>query len=347
MDIEYYFKEAIAKNASDVHLVEGSIPALRIYGELIKFNERPIPYGELRYEIFRHLDKPTQDRFQSKRDLDLSMEFFENRFRVNLHYQKGKVALAARLVPRMIPRPEEIGVNEALYNLTHLRDGLILVTGPSGVGKSTTLAVMLDIINTERRAHIITIEDPIEYIFYDRLSIIEQRQVGRDTDSFADALKYTLRQDPNVIMVGEMRDLETISAALTAAKTGHLVLSTLHTSTAPETVERIVDYFPPQSQNQIAHQLATVLRAVVAQQLIPKKGGGLIAARELMINTSAISNLIRNGQIEQMHTVIQTGTADGMITMNRSIDQLLARGLITEAVAHNRKRDMLTRAVYY
>jgi twitching motility protein PilT len=347
MDLAYYFQEAIRRNASDLHLVEGSVPALRIGGELIKFDELPIPYGELKYAVYRTIDKHTRERFERRRDLDLSMEFFNNRFRVNLHFQEGRVGLTARLVPKIIPRPDEVRFNETIYSLTHLKDGLILVTGPSGSGKSTTLAVMIDIINTERRAHIITIEDPIEYRFVDKQSIVEQRQLGRDTRNFAEALKYALRQDPNVIMVGEMRDLETISAALTAAKTGHLVLSTLHTATAAETVERIVDYFPPANQIQIAHQLASVLRSVIAQQLLPKKGGGLVVAREIMINNRAVANLIRDNQTEQIYSVIQTNRREGMITMNKSIDRLLDEGLITELIARNRKRDMETKAVYY
>lgn len=338
---------AIDKKASDLHLVEGSIPALRIAGELIKIDDQPIPFGELRYAIFNSLDKDTRERFKEEKDLDLSLEFHENRFRVNLHFQEGKVGLAARLVPIKIPTPEEIDLDETIYKLTHLQDGLILVTGPSGVGKSTTLAVMIDLINAERQAHIITIEDPIEYTFLDKQSIIEQRQLGRDTKSFAQALRSALRQDPNIIMVGEMRDLETINAALTAAKTGHLVLSTLHTSSAAETVERIVDYYPVDSQQQIASQLATILRAVVCQQLLPREGGGLVVAREIMINNNAIANLIKNNQTEQIQSVIQTSRAEGMISMNQYIDQLSAQGFISQQVAHNRKRDLETKAVYY
>ncbi len=313
----------------------------------MKIDETPIPFGELKYSVFSILDKHTKERFIRKHDLDLSMEFFDHRFRVNLHKQEGRMGLAARLVPRNIPKPEDIDLSEIIYNLTHLKDGLILVTGPSGVGKSTTLATMLDIINTERRAHIITIEDPVEYTFVEKQSIVEQRQLGRDTESFAAALKYALRQDPNVIMVGEMRDLETISAAMTAAKTGHLVMSTLHTATAAETVERIVDYFPPQSQQQIAVQLASVLRAVIAQQLLPGKDGGLVCAREVMINNSAITNLIRHQRAEQINSVIQTSKGDGMISMNRSIENLYQKGLITADIAHNRKRDLETKAIYY
>ena len=347
MDLGYYFKLAIDKKASDLHLVEGSAPSLRIAGELVKIEEKPIPFGELKFAIFNSLDKDTKERFKEEKDLDLSLEFHENRFRVNLHFQESRVGLSARLVPIKIPHPEEIDLNETVYKLTHLRDGLIIVAGPSGVGKSTTLAVMIDIINTERRAHIITIEDPIEYTFQDKQSIIEQRQLGRDTKSFAIALRSALRQDPNVIMVGEMRDLETINAALMAAKTGHLVLSTLHTSSAAETIERIVDYYPTQNQQQIANQLSTVLRAVICQQLLPRVNGGLVAAREIMINNSAIANLIKHGQTEQIQSVIQTSRSEGMIAMNQSIDNLLAKGEISPQVANNRKRDLETKAVYY
>jgi twitching motility protein PilT len=347
MDIESYFKKAIESGASDLHLIEGSIPSLRINGELKKIGNQSIPFGELRYSINSLIDKNTKDRFEANRDIDLSLEYMDNRFRINLHFQKGKIGLSARLVPKNIPKPDEILFNDTIYRLTHLRDGLILVTGPSGAGKSTTLACMIDIINTERRAHIITIEDPIEYVFSDKQSIIEQRQLGRDTESFASALKYALRQDPNVIMVGEMRDFETINAALTAAKTGHLVLSTLHTSTASETIERILDYFPVESQIQVAHQLSSILRAVITQQLLPTTDGQLVVAREILINTTAVANLIRSVKLEQIYSAMENGQPDGMITMNNSIDELYRKGLISTQVAKNQKRDLGTKASYY
>lgn len=347
MDLAYYFKQAIEKKASDLHLVEDSIPSLRINGELVRIDTEIIPVNKLKKAVFNLLDNDVVEKFNEKKDIDLSLEFYENRFRVNLHFQSGKIGLAARRIANKIPKPQEVGFDEILYGLTHLRDGLILVTGPSGVGKSTTLSVMLDIINTERRSHIVTIEDPIEYIFKDKQSIIEQRQLGRDINSFSEALKYALRQDPDVIMLGEMRDYETVSAVLTAAKTGHLVLSTLHTSSALETVTRIIDLFPVNNQQQIAAQLASVLRAVISQQLLPTVDRKLIAAREIMINSSGVANLIRTNKPEQIYSLIQSGKEKNMITMNKAIDDLLKKGLISASVAHNRKRDLETKAVYY
>jgi twitching motility protein PilT len=347
MDISSYFTQAIEQKASDLHLAAGSIPALRISGELIKLNHDIVKNEDLEQAIISFIDKKTMEKFARHRELDFSQDFFGSRFRVNLHYQEGKIGLTARLIPKDVPEPSELMFDEVVYKLTHLKDGLILVTGPSGSGKSTTLACMVNIINKERRAHIITIEDPIEYLFTEEQSIIEQRELGHDTESYASALKYSLRQDPNIIMLGEMRDQETIAAALTAVETGHLVFSTLHTSTASETISRIVDVFPAHQQQQILNQLASTLRAVVAQQLIPKIGGGRVVAREILINNSAIANLIRRGQIGQIYSAIQTSRKDGMVTMNKSIDELLKQGLINEDVARNRKRDLETQASYY
>jgi twitching motility protein PilT len=302
---------------------------------------------ELREAVYGLLTDPLKERFERNFDVDFSHEFFGERFRINLHRQEGNIGLAARLIPSVIPRPEELGFNETIYNFTHLHDGLILVVGPTGSGKSTTLAGMLDIINQERRAHIVTIEDPIEYLFKEKQSIIEQRELDQDTTSFASALKYALRQDPNVIMVGEMRDLETISAALTAAETGHLVISTLHTATAMETIERIVDVFPENQQKQIITLLSTTLRVVIAQQLLPKIGGGRVAAREIMVNNRAISNLIQTGKWKQIESVIQTNRKEGMMTMDKSIQALQLQGLITKDTARNRTRDVDTSVAYY
>jgi len=347
MDISSYFKQAIEQNASDLHLAAGSIPALRIGGDLIKLNHEVIDDDDLGQAIFALIDKKTKEKFERHRELDFSQDFFGSRFRINLHYQEGKIGLTARLVPKIIPSPAELNFDDVIYKLTHLKDGLIIVTGPSGSGKSTTMACMINIINKERRAHIITIEDPIEYLFEEEQSIIEQRELGHDTHSFAEALKYALRQDPNIIMLGEMRDVETISAVLTAAETGHLVISTLHTSTAAETISRIVDVFPSHQQQQILNQLASTLRAVIAQQLLPKVGGGRVAAREIMIHNSAIANLIRRNQMGQLYSVIQTSQKDGMTTMNKAIDKLVKSHLISEDIARNSKRDLETQASYY
>lgn len=347
MDISSYFKQAIEKNASDLHLAAGSIPALRISGELIKLNHDIVETEDLKQAVTSLINKKTMEKFKRKRELDFSREFFGSRFRINLHYQEGKIGLTARLVPKNIPEPSELGFDEVIYNLTHLKDGLILVTGPSGSGKSTTLACMIDIINKERRANIVTIEDPIEYLFKEEQSIIEQRELGCDTISFASALKYALRQDSNIIMLGEMRDQETMAAALTAAETGHLIISTLHTSTASETISRIIDVFPAHQQQQVLNQLASTLRAVIAQQLLPKIGGGRVAAREIMIHNSAVANLIKHNQISQLYSVIQTSQKDGMITMNKAIDKLLKDRLISKDVARNSKRNLETQATYY
>lgn len=347
MDLAKFFQIAIEKNASDLHLVAGSVPSMRVSGDLVRIENQPIDNDELETAVLSIVSDRVRDRVKSSLDVDFSQEFFGARFRINLHHQEGKIALTARHIPDSIPRPDELGFDETVYNFTHLHDGLILVVGPTGSGKSTTMAAMIDIINQERRAHIITIEDPIEYLFVEKQSIIEQRELGQDTDSFSQALKYALRQDPNVIMVGEMRDLETISAALTAAETGHLVISTLHTSTAAETIERIVDAFPENKQKQIVSLLASTLRGVIAQQLLPKKDSGRVAAREILINNRAIANLIRTGKINQIDSVIQTSRKEGMITMNKSIEILMQEGKITEDVAGNRIRDLETKAIYY
>lgn len=330
MKIDKYFQLAIDKKASDIHLVSGAAPSLRINGKLGFIDQTLLSNDTMSAIIQELLEKTQFERLQKERDLDVSHEFGDSRFRINLHYQKGNLGLAARLIPKKIPTPEDIGFNETLFSLTKLNAGLILVTGPSGSGKSTTLAAMIEIINKERQAHIITIEDPIEFVYTDQQSLIEQREVGSDTLSFASALKYVLRQDPNVILVGEMRDLETIQAALTAAETGHLVLSTLHTQTAAATVERIIDMFEGARQKQVLLQLAGSLRAVISQQLIPAVKGGLVAAREIMILNPAVSNLIRENKVAQINSVIQTSAKQGMITMDAAVQQLHQQGLIAD-----------------
>lgn len=348
MILRDYFKIAIDQHASDLHLVAGAYPTLRVQGNLERISgEEILDNSFLGIEIKKLLDDNLWQNFLEKKELDFSYEFFGKRFRINLHHQREQLALTARLILTSSPDPVWLGFNETIFNLAKLRDGLVLVTGPSGCGKSTTLAAMIEIINKSRGAHIITIEDPIEYVFQNDKSLIEQREIGSDTLTFANALKYSLRQDPNVIMVGEMRDPETIAAALTAAETGHLVISTLHTSSAADSVARIVDSFPPHQQAQVINQLSMSLRGIISQQLLPKVNGGLVAAREIMINNQAVANLIRRNQTSQIMSIIQTSAKDGMIPMNKAIDQLVEQGIISFETATNRKRNVETQAAYY
>lgn len=334
--IKFYFEYAIKKNASDLHLVAGELPMIRVGGALEEVEDKKLPVQELADAIKGLLTKFQRERFEEQLELDFSFGIGDTRFRVNVHQQESKIGLAARLIPKEIPSPEFLRFTPIMRELPKMYDGLVLVTGPTGCGKSTTLAAMIEMINQERKSHIVTVEDPIEFIFEDKKSLIEQREVGVDTSSFHEALKRVLRQDPNVILVGEMRDPETISAVLTAAETGHLVFSTLHTPSAAESVERIVDVFEGYKQKQVLVQLAAVLRAVVSQQLLPAKKGGLVAAREILVNTPAVSNLIRENKIAQINSVIQTSADEGMITLANDIQNLLKEGLITEEIAKRR-----------
>ncbi len=324
------------QEASDLHLVGGELPMIRIEGELKELDDKKLNNKDLLAGINELLTKEQQTRYAEEKELDFGYAIDDVRFRVNLHQQMENVGLSARVIPSAIPTPEDLRFEPALLEMTKLLDGLVLVTGPTGCGKTTTIASMIEEINKTRKAHIVTIEDPIEFAYEDKKSLIEQREIGVDTKSFANALKYVLRQDPNVILVGEMRDPETIATVLTAAETGHLVFSTLHTPTAAEAVERIVDVFDGSKQKQILIQLSSVLRAVVAQQLIPSKDGGRVPAREILINTPAIANLVRNNDVGQIKSVIQTGVKEGMSTMENSVKKLLKEGLITEEVAEKR-----------
>ena len=335
--VKAYFEQAIKADASDLHLVAGEVPMLRIGGELKDLAEKPLSDKEAGTAILGILSAEQKKRFEDELELDMSYEVEEARFRVNIHQQEGKIGLAARLIPKEIPSPENLGFEEKLLELPNLLDGLVLVVGPTGHGKSTTIASMVEEINKSRKSHIVTIEDPIEFLFEDKEYLIEQREVGMDTRSFGDALKHVLRQDPNVIVVGEMRDPETIETVLTAAETGHLVFSTLHTSSAAEAVERIVDVFDGAKQKQVLIQLSTVLRAVVAQQLIPTADGkGRVAAREILINNPAISNLIKENNISQIQSAIQTGGKEGMITMDNSLKELYKNDVIDKETMENR-----------
>ncbi len=335
-DISHYVQIAHQQGASDIHLVSGEIPAIRKDGALQFLDEAPLDSVALETAVYAILTKEQQERFEKELELDVSSVMDGIRLRVNIHKQQGGIGVSARMITDTIPTPEELAFEQPLIQLTGLLDGLVLVVGPTGSGKSTTIASMIQHINEERKCHIITIEDPIECVFSDKKSLVEQREIGIDTHSFAASLKHVLRQDPDVIVVGEMRDPETIATVLTAAETGHLVFSTLHTSSAAEAIERIVDVFEGPKQRQILIQLASVLRGVVAQQLLPRIGGGRVAAREVLINTPAVSNLIRENNIAQIQSAMQTGAKDGMITMEQSLKILVEKKFIDQETADRR-----------
>jgi len=340
MDIRDLLKLAAEKNASDLHLLANQPPILRIDGELFDINKivhngnfHIINDQNLSDFVNTIIDKEQKKRFYDKRDLDLGYQVASYRYRLNLSFEKNSIRIVARVIKEEEPTLDDLGMPVEISELLESREGLILVTGPTGCGKSTTLAAMINHINAKKSANIITLEDPIEFIFKSKKSIVSQRQLGTDMNSFASGLKHVLRQDPNVIMLGEMRDLETISAAVTIAETGHLVLATLHTYSAAQTIDRIIDIFPPYQQGQIKSQLSFVLSAVISQRLLPRVGGGRIAAREILFNNSAIANLIREGKVAQIKSAIETGSSMGMITLDKHIKQLYQAGLITQEVA--------------
>jgi len=335
MDLNGIFEFAKKKGASDVHIVVGKPPIVRIEGVLHEMDDKwNISNEEAEQLIYKILDAPQKERLTKERDLDFAHEISDGiRFRVNCHYEKGNIGLVARLIPSEPPKLEDIGAQDIIYDLARAQQGLVLVTGPTGHGKSTTLAAMINLINNERSEHIVTLEDPIEFLFRPKKSIIKQRQLGTDILSFEAGLKHVLRQDPNVIMVGEMRDLETVAATITLAETGHLVLATLHTISASQTIDRIIDIFPPYQQDQIKMQLSISLRAVITQRLLPKKDGSRLAAREVMTVTPAVANMIREDKIPQMRSVIQTSAKDGMVTMDQDILRLYKEGLIEQEIA--------------
>jgi len=332
MEIRDLLMLCIERKASDLHLTENEPPVLRIDGKLYRLTECPaFERQALKKMIYTVLTAPQKEAFEQNWELDLSLALPGlDRFRVNIHLQKGSVEGAFRRIPIEIPAAATLGLPPIVAELARKPNGLVLVTGPTGMGKTTTLATMIDMINREREATIVTIEDPIEFIFVNKKAIIKQREVFSDTHSFAEALRHVLRQDPNIIVVGEMRDLETIATALTAAETGHLVLATLHTPDAPQTIQRIIDVFPPYQQHQIRLQLADCLQAVISQVLLPHASGtGRVLAAEVMIATPAVRNLIREQQVEQLPTVLQTGGQYGMKTLDKALKELIRQGVIT------------------
>ncbi len=336
----------LSYEGSDLHITAGAKPKVRVHGELLDLDEfeplNPSDAQNLCYSVMTELQRKTLEE-----DFDVDFSFGIQklaRFRANVYIQRGTVAGAFRVIPYEIPPFEELGIPPVVQEFAKLAKGLVLVTGPTGSGKSTTLAALIDKINRERKVHIITIEDPIEFTYRHRLALIDQREVGSDVKSFSKALKHVMRQDPDVILIGEMRDLETIQAALTVAETGHLVFATLHTNSAPETVNRIIDVFPPNQQEQVRTQLSVALQGVVCQTLIKRKDGkGRVLAMEIMIPNAAIRNLIRENKIPQIYSAMQMGQAEsGMMTMNQSIVNLYKRGLITYEAALEASNDKKT-----
>lgn len=336
MKIDDLLKVTVAKKASDLHIVVGRSPIIRLNGELILLEElSPLHSNDVKELAYSMITSYQKERFEKDFELDFSYSIEGlSRFRGNLFYQKDGIGIAIRVIPSKIPSPRDIGLTQEVINLTNLRNGLVLVTGPTGSGKSTTLAALIEAINNEHSCHILTVEDPIEFTYESKKAMVNQRELGAHTKSFAEALKHSLREDPDVVLVGEMRDLETISAALTIAETGHLVFATLHTIDAPHTVDRIIDVFPPYQQQQIRAMLAGVLKGVVCQQLIPRLDtGGRVAAREILFITLAVANLIRDGNTHQIYTSIQTGRGLGMRTMDDDVQRLFKEGVISREAA--------------
>ncbi|WP_050615930.1 type IV pilus twitching motility protein PilT [Bacillus testis] len=333
--VDLILRAAYELKASDVHLTVGVPPIMRLNGELKKYGKHVLMPAETEQMAKTMVPEGMWEVFKERGELDFSYAVQGiSRFRVNAYKQRSSIALAVRIVPTQIPTLEELDLPLILKRVADKPQGLFLVTGPTGSGKSTTLAAIIQYMNTVMRKHIITLEDPIEYLHKHNTCIIDQREVGFDTGNFANGLRASLRQDPDIILVGEMRDLETIHTAITAAETGHLVLGTLHTSSAPSTIDRIIDVFPPAQQPQIRIQLASVLVAIMSQRLFPtadKKGR--TAATEILINNAAVSNLIRNEKIHQIVNIMQTSRAQGMHTLDSSIKELVQKGIITKEAA--------------
>lgn len=330
-EIETLVMRAITDGASDIHLSAGHYPNFRVSGSLVPLMNLTVLTPEDTMGMLKEIIAPNfMERFLSNKEIDFSYEFYDKgRFRGSAFYQKNAVSIALRAIPTQVKTVSELNLPPILEMFTRKKQGFFLVVGPVGQGKSTTLASMVELINRERAEHIVTIEDPIEYLFSSQKAIIDQREVGIDTNDFKSGLQAAFRQDVDVIMIGEMRDPETISTAVTAAETGHLVLSTLHTNNASQTIDRIIDSFPAAQQSQIRVQLAGSLVGIFSQRLVPRISGGLIPAYELLINNTAVSSLIREGRTHEVDIVIETGMKDGMIDMNRSLSELVLKGEVT------------------
>jgi twitching motility protein PilT len=339
--IDQFLKVLVQHGGSDLHLSCGSPPIMRVHGHLHRIKYPDLTHEQITGLIHEILLDHQRESFTATRDLDFAYEIPKvARFRGNCFHQHRGPAAVFRVIPSRVLSADEIELPDAIRRFTDLNKGLVLVTGPTGSGKTTTLAAMIDLINSTRPEHILTIEDPIEFVHQSKKALVNQREVGPHTKSFAAALKASLREDPDVILIGEMRDRETISLALTAAETGHLVFGTLHTNSAHKTVDRIIDTFPGDLQEQVRAMLAESLRGVVAQQLLRKKGGkGRVAAHEIMVGTPAVSNMIREGKTFQIPSMIQTGKKDGMVLMDQSIRDLLMAGVVDEDEAIAKAND--------
>jgi twitching motility protein PilT len=326
-----YWAMALSRNASDIHLVTGNVPMLRIDGVMTAV-EGDVMTEEMMHTYIREfLSEEDYQKFLKIGDIDCAYALPDGtRFRINVHLAMGKPAFAARLIPNVIPTIEEVMLQPVVMDICRNRDGLVLFTGPTGSGKSTSLAAIINQFNLEAPVNIITLEDPIEFYFKSNQSLIRQRELGTDFPSFPEGMKHLLRQDPDIVMVGEMRDLETVSLALTLAETGHLVLATLHTPNTMQTVDRIIDVFPPHQQTQVRYQLSLSLRAIIAQRLVAKKGGGLIANREILIKNAAVANIIREQRLAELPSVLQTSEEEGMITFEKDLKRLIKEGLVEE-----------------
>jgi twitching motility protein PilT len=329
--IELLLEEVIKKRASDLHLQVGLPPMLRVDGTLVPVaGFDPLDEANVETLVFAILDQDQQQILLKDKEFDFSFAFGNlGRFRVNAFHERGNIAAALRLIPNEIKSVTELGMPSVVMGFADFPRGLVLVTGPTGSGKSTTLAALVDKINTEKSHHIITIEDPIEFTHKSKKSVVVQREVHYDTYSFSAALRSSLRQDPDVVLIGEMRDLETISAAITIAETGHLVFATLHTNSAAQSIDRMIDVFPPHQQPQIRAQLSNILMAIVSQRLVPAIGGGRVVAAEVLVANPAVRNIIREGKSHQLDAVIQTGADQGMQTMDRTLVSLVQAGTIT------------------
>ncbi len=333
------------QGASDLHLVVGRYPTIRLDGKLYPLTQENILSAEDTQGLSDALlSEENKKRLMDEGQIDFSYNFEDKaRFRTNIFLQQSNISVAMRMVSGRVRTLEELNIPPVLYEFTRQTQGLLLVTGPVGHGKSTTLSAMIDFINHNEDKHIITIEDPIEYIYEQDRCIINQREIGRDTKSFSEGLRSVFREDANVVLIGELRDLETISTAMTAAETGHLILATLHTNDTSQTIDRIIDVFPAHQQNQVRSQLASVLLGVVSQRLVPRVGGGRIPAMEIMMNNHAVENLIRENKTYQIDSVIETGMRDGMVSLDKSLADLIQRGLVTldDAFVYSKNQEYL------